>query len=86
MTPDDICDLHDQLAGFDDIVWIDDAARDIVERFMPDLASRLPEKRTETFDQAFGRVRARSRHRSNQAAIVVRLLSDRRGSSGCDRV
>ena len=56
MTADDIRDLHDQFAGFDDIEWIDDATRDIVERFMPDLASRLPEKRTETFDQAFGRV------------------------------
>jgi len=33
-----------------------------------------------------GRQRAMSRHRSNQAAIPVRLLSGRRGSSGCDRV
>lgn len=32
------------------------------------------------------RIRAMSRHRSNQAAILVRLLSGRRGSSGCDRV
>jgi hypothetical protein len=30
--------------------------------------------------------RAMSRHRSNQAAILVRLLSGRRGSSGGDRV
>ena len=61
MTADDIRDLRDQPAGFDDIEWIDDATREIVERFMPDLASRLPAKRTETFDQAFGRVRARNR-------------------------
>ena len=60
MTADDIRDLRDQPAGFDDIEWIDDATREIVERFMPDLASWLPAKRTETFDQAFGRVRARA--------------------------
>jgi hypothetical protein len=28
---------------------------------MPDLVNRLPAKRSETFDQAFGRVRARAR-------------------------
>jgi hypothetical protein len=35
---DDIRDLRDQLAGFDDIEWIDDDTRGIVERVMPDLA------------------------------------------------
>jgi len=37
-------------------------ARDIlVERFMPDLVERLPAKRTESFDQAFGRMCAQGR-------------------------
>ena len=35
---DVIRDLRDQLAGFDDIEWIDDDTREIVERGMPDLA------------------------------------------------
>ena len=30
----------------------------VIEPFMPDLASRLPETWTETFDQAFGPMRA----------------------------
>jgi hypothetical protein len=36
---------------------------------MPDLVNRLPAKRSETFDQAFGRVRAKGRaggHRQNR--------------------
>jgi hypothetical protein len=55
MTPDDICELHGQLASFDTIEVIADDSRELVERYMPDLVDRLPGKRTERFDQAFGR-------------------------------
>jgi hypothetical protein len=46
MTANDIGELHDQIASFDTIEVIADDAREIVERFMPDLVDRLPPKRT----------------------------------------
>jgi hypothetical protein len=58
MTEDDFRKLHNQLAGFDKVEWIDEGTREIVERFMPDLVDRLPERTTETFDQALGKMRA----------------------------
>jgi pyridoxine 5'-phosphate synthase PdxJ len=58
MTDDEFRALHDQIAAFDDVEWIDDDMREIVEHFMPDLVDKLPDRRTETFDQAFGRTRA----------------------------
>jgi pyridoxine 5'-phosphate synthase PdxJ len=64
MTADDIRELHDQIASFDNIEWIDDVTRQIVEMYMPDVASCLPEKRTETFDQAFGRMRAKVKRKA----------------------
>ncbi|WP_024511908.1 hypothetical protein [Bradyrhizobium sp. ARR65] len=63
MTEDDFRTIRDQITAFDDIEWIDDATRDLVERFMPDLVGRLPEKRTETFEQAFGRMRAKAKRK-----------------------
>jgi hypothetical protein len=58
MTEDDFRKLHDQLADFDKVEWIEEGTREIVERFMPDLVDRLPERQTETFDKAFGKIRA----------------------------
>jgi hypothetical protein len=58
MSEDDFRELHNQLADFDSFEWIDDETREIVERFMPDLVDRLPERTSETFDQAFGKMRA----------------------------
>ncbi|WP_407155142.1 hypothetical protein [Bradyrhizobium sp. STM 3557] len=58
MTDDDFRTLHDKITEFDNIEWIEGNTREIVERFMPDLADRLPDRTTETFDQAFGRIRA----------------------------
>jgi hypothetical protein len=55
MTEEDFRDLREQIAAFEEIEWVDDATRTIIEQFMPDLMDRLPAKRTETFDQAFGR-------------------------------
>ncbi|WP_407159417.1 hypothetical protein [Bradyrhizobium sp. STM 3557] len=56
MTDADFRELHDQIADFDDVEWIDDGTREIVELFMPELADKLPNRKTETFDQAFGRM------------------------------
>lgn len=61
MMDADLQAIRDQITAFDDIEWIDDATREIVETFMPDLVSRLPAKRTETFEQAFGRMRAKAK-------------------------
>jgi len=47
MSAEDLRELHDQIAAFENIEWIDDATRQLVERYMPDLADRLPAKRTE---------------------------------------
>jgi predicted ATPase len=47
MTEADFQAIREQITAFDDIQWIDDAAREIVEKFMPDLAGRLPAKRTD---------------------------------------
>ncbi|WP_407174456.1 hypothetical protein [Bradyrhizobium sp. STM 3562] len=63
MTEDDFRVIRDQITAFDDIQWIDNATRDLVERFMPDLVDRLPEKRTETFEQALGRMRAKAKRK-----------------------
>ncbi|WP_157450553.1 hypothetical protein [Bradyrhizobium sp. ARR65] len=63
MAEDDFRAIRDQITAFDDIEWIDDATRDIVERFMPDLVSWLPEKRTEMLEQAFGRMRAKAKRK-----------------------
>lgn len=55
---------------------------EIVEAYMPDLVSRLPKKRTETFDQAFGRMRAKAKRkvtakqrprRNQQGPLRVRI-------------
>jgi hypothetical protein len=53
---DDFRTLHDKITEFDHIERIEGNAREIVERFMPDLAYKLPRRTTETFDQAFGRM------------------------------
>ena len=79
MTADDIRDLRDQPAGFDDIEWIDDATREIVERFMPDLASWLPAKRTETFDQAIRPGAGQGRAEGCCKARSGKLLVDAEG-------
>jgi hypothetical protein len=42
MTDENFRALHDRIAEFDDIDFIDDATREIVERFMPDLVHKLP--------------------------------------------
>jgi len=57
MTDDDFRELHDRIAAFDDVECIAGDTREIVERFMPDLAYKLPDRTTETFDQAVGRIR-----------------------------
>jgi hypothetical protein len=57
MTDDEFRALHDQIAAFDDVEWIAGDTREIVKRFMPDLTEMLPDRTTETFDQAFGRIR-----------------------------
>jgi hypothetical protein len=44
MSADDIRELRERIAEFDEIAWIDEATREIVERFMPDLVDRLPER------------------------------------------
>ena len=71
-------ELHDQIAGFDDIQRIDDATRQIVEAFMPDLADRLPARRSETFDQAFGRVRGKAQRKAVARARRKRKRSRER--------
>jgi hypothetical protein len=38
--------------------------REIVERFTPDLTDKLPDRTTETFDQAFGRMRGAAMRRA----------------------
>jgi hypothetical protein len=58
MTDEDFQQLHDQLAEFDKVEWINGEGRQIVERFMPDLVDKMPDRTTETFDHAFGRTRA----------------------------
>ncbi|WP_024513506.1 hypothetical protein [Bradyrhizobium sp. ARR65] len=63
MTEDDFRAIRDQITAFDDIEWTDDATRDLVERFMPDLVSRLPQKRTETSEQVFGRMKAKAKRK-----------------------
>jgi hypothetical protein len=35
----------------------------MIEQFMPDLVDRLPAKRTETCDQAFGRMKAKAKRK-----------------------
>jgi hypothetical protein len=35
MSGSDFRTLHDELAAFDDVQWIDDRARQIVEQYMP---------------------------------------------------
>jgi hypothetical protein len=35
MTPDNIRELREQIADFDETAWIDEATREIVEKFMP---------------------------------------------------
>jgi hypothetical protein len=42
MSAEEIRELRDRIAAFDDITWIDDDTREIVEMFMPDLVSRGP--------------------------------------------
>jgi hypothetical protein len=74
MSHDDFRELRNQLADFDKVEWIDEGTRKIVERFMPDIADNLPERRTETFDQAFGRMRA--------AAVRNIRSAGRAGASG----
>jgi hypothetical protein len=63
MTEGDLRELHDQIAALAEIEWIDDATREMVEKFMPDLAGRLPAKRTETSDQALGRMNAKAKRK-----------------------
>jgi hypothetical protein len=45
MTAEDFRTLHDKIAESDDLEWIDDDTREIVERFMPDLVAKLPKRR-----------------------------------------
>jgi predicted ATPase len=72
MTEADFQAIREQITAFDDIQWIDDAAREIAEKFMPDLAGRLPAKRTETFEQSFGRMRAKAKRRVAAKARPMR--------------
>ena len=60
---EDFCALHNEIASCGKVEWINNAARELVERYMPDQVDRLPDKRTETFDQAFGRVRAKAKRK-----------------------
>jgi hypothetical protein len=64
MTQNDFRDLRNQLVEFEKVEWIDAGTREIVEQFMPDLADKLPERTTETFDQAFGRMRGAAMRRA----------------------
>jgi hypothetical protein len=64
MTPDDIRELRERIAEFDEIAWIDEVTREIVEKFMPDLVDRLPERTSETFHQALGRKRAAAKRKT----------------------
>jgi hypothetical protein len=64
MTPDDIHELRDWITSLENITWIDEATREIVEKFMPELVDRLPERTTETFDKAFGKMRASAQRKT----------------------
>jgi hypothetical protein len=66
MSDDDFRTLHDQLAASDDVQWIDDRARQIVEHDMPDLVHKLPARTTETFEHAFGRKSAAARRKTSR--------------------
>jgi len=63
MTAEELRELQDQIAASDGNEWIDGATSERVEQYMPDLAARLPAKRTETFDQAFGQMRAKAKRK-----------------------
>jgi hypothetical protein len=58
VTNHDFRELHNRIAAFDDVEWIESDAREIVERVMPDLVGKLSDRTTKTLDKAFGRKRA----------------------------
>jgi hypothetical protein len=58
MSDNDFRALHEQLAEFDKVEWIDEGTRQIVEQYMPDLVDRLPDRTTETLELVIGRTRA----------------------------
>jgi hypothetical protein len=58
--------LHDHLAELDGVDWIDNGAREMVERFMPDLIDKLPDRTTETLDQVIGKSRAAAARKASK--------------------
>jgi hypothetical protein len=48
------------------VKWIDNETRKVIEQSMPDLGDKLPERTMETFDQAFGRMRAAAVRRNSK--------------------
>lgn len=68
MSGDELRELHDKIAEFDQMEWIDEGNRAIVERYMPDLADRLPARPMEKFEQAFGRMRAAAKRKATADA------------------
>jgi hypothetical protein len=66
MDDDDFQALHDHLAELDGVDWIDNGAREMVERFMPDLIDKLPDRTTETLDQVIGKSRAAAARKASK--------------------
>jgi hypothetical protein len=64
ITPDDIRELRERIADVDETAWIDEATREIVKKFMPDLVDRLPERTSETSHQILGRKRAAAKRKT----------------------
>jgi len=64
MTPDDVRRLREKIATFYDVTWLGEATRETIERVMPELLDRSPERASRTIHQALNRKRPAAKRKA----------------------